>query len=131
MTGVQFLMTKWYMDRNLFFIEKRLRKSPNESYPVSIYYVLDFVIYQAPTLASIINTRVNNSIFFVRKAFEIVQMNSEILYSKPSSWKSVNAKSDESRDLDFIFEDAQHNLNQVYAIQKHKVEKPNAKAFDT
>jgi hypothetical protein len=45
MTGVQFLMTKWYMDRNLFFIEKRLRKSPNESYPVSIYYVLDFVIY--------------------------------------------------------------------------------------
>jgi|688.fasta_scaffold1158376_1 hypothetical protein len=58
-------------------------------------------------------------------------MNSEILYSKPSSWKSVNAKSDESRDLDFIFEDAQHNLNQVYAIKKHKVEKPNAKAFDT
>ena len=33
-------------------------------------------------------------------------MNSEILYSKPTSWKSVNAKSDESRDLDFIFEDA-------------------------
>jgi len=64
-------MTKGDIERNLFFIEKRVRKSPSESQTVSVYYVLDFVIYQAPTLASIINTRVNNAIFFVKKAAEI------------------------------------------------------------
>ena len=97
MKGVQFVLSKYFMDRNLFWIEKRLRSSPSEFKVISVYYVLDFVIYQAPTLASIINTRINNSIFFTKKAFEIVEKSSEILYSKPSSWKSINAKSDETR----------------------------------
>ena len=124
-------MTKGYMDRGLFFIEKRVRKSPTESQTVSVYYVLDFVIYQAPTLASVINTRVNNAIFFTKKAYEIAAANSEILYSKPYTWASLNAKSEESSDIDFIFEDAQHNLNQVHAIKKNKAEKPNAKTLDS
>jgi hypothetical protein len=67
---------------------------------------LDFVIYQAPTLASIINTRVNNTVFFVKKAAEIAAQNSEILYSKPTTWKAMNANSEEATNLDFLFEDA-------------------------
>ena len=106
MKGIQFVMTRYFLDKCLFWIEKRLRKSPDLYQVVSVYYVLDFVIYQAPTLSQIIDTRINNAIFYSKKAFEIVQQGSEILYSKPTTWKSQNEVSNETRDLNYIFEDA-------------------------
>ena len=78
----------------------RTRHAPGTVYDVvSVYYVLaqgmDFVIFQAPTLPHIVNTRINNAIFYTKKAFEIIQQGSDILYSKPTSWKSTNSTTKE------------------------------------
>ena len=77
---------------------------------------LNFVIFQAPTLPHIVTTRINNAIFYSKKAFEIIQSGSDILYSKPTSWKSTNSTANEqsTRDFDNIFEAAQDQLNKVH-----------------
>ena len=108
-------------EKKLGWIEKRKRHGPGNNYDVvSVYYVLaqgmDFVVFQAPTLPHIVTTRINNAIFYTKKAFEIIQEGSDILYSKPTSWKSTNSTSKEqnTRDFDNIFEAAQDQLNKTY-----------------
>ena len=100
MQGIQFVLKDYNAERKLGWIEKRKRHSPGNNAGkhydvVSVYYVLaidmNFVIFQAPTLPHIVNTRINNAIFYSKKAFEIIQAGSDILYSKPTSWKSTNS----------------------------------------
>ena len=64
--GLQFVVSRHFPGENLFWIEKRVRSGPEESAyeTVSVYYVLNFVIFQAPTLAHIVDTRINNAIFY-------------------------------------------------------------------
>ena len=99
MTGIQFVLREYSPIKKLGWIEKRKRHAPgniiNKSYDVvSVYYVLamgyDWHIFQAPTLPHIVNTRINNAIFYSKKAFEMIQAGSDILYSKPTSWKTTN-----------------------------------------
>ena len=110
-TGIQFVLKNYCPIQKLGRIEKRNRYGPENKYDiVSVYYVLaiefTFFIYQAPTLPSIVNTKINNAVFYSKKAFEIVQAGSDILYSKPTSWKSTNStvKDQNTRDFDNIFE---------------------------
>ena len=79
-TGIQFVLSKYFPERKLGWIEKRKRHAPGDGAKsfdvVSVYYVLaidmNFVIFQAPTLPHIVNTRINNAIFYSKKAFEII-----------------------------------------------------------
>ena len=78
-TGIQFvfIQKRYIVDKKLGWIEKRKRHGPGKQYDVvSVYYVLaqgmDFVVFQAPTLPHIVNTRINNAIFYTKKAFEII-----------------------------------------------------------
>lgn len=89
MKGIQFVFNRkhFYPEKSLFWIEKQYRTSPTEYQVVSVYYVLNFAIFQAPTLSHIVDTRINNSIFFQKKAFEIIQSASDILYTRPSTWQ--------------------------------------------
>lgn len=43
--GIQFIISKYILDKQVFWIEKRDRKSPNYYEVVSVYYVVDFCIY--------------------------------------------------------------------------------------
>lgn len=61
----------------MFWIEKRNRVSDAQVEVVSVYYFSDFVIYQAPTLAGMIDTKLNNAIFYTKKAYEILTPNIE------------------------------------------------------
>ena len=72
------MVSRFFPEKNLFWIEKRLRKSPKDYDVISVYYVLNFVIFQAPTLSHIVDTRINNSIFFQKKAFELIQGSSDM-----------------------------------------------------
>lgn len=72
MKGIQFVVTQLYPEKNLFWIEKRNRTSPRDFTVISVYYMLNFTIFQAPTLSHIVDTRINNSIFFQKKAFEMI-----------------------------------------------------------
>ena len=93
MKGIQFVVSKSFPDKNLFWIEKRHRPQPNADYDViSVYYMLNFEIFQAPTLSHLVDTRINNAIFFQKKAFEMMQSASEVLYTKQSSWAENQAR---------------------------------------
>ncbi len=81
------MVSKCFPEKSLFWIEKRIRTNVRDFDVVSVYYVLNFVIFQAPTLSHIVDTRINNSIFFQKKAFEIIQSASDILYTRPSTFK--------------------------------------------
>ena len=120
MTGVQFVISKYEPEHNLFWIQKRYRISANKYDVVSVYYVLNFVIFQAPTLSHIVDTRINNSIFFQKKAFEVIQNASDILYSsKSEDATEADATVDiQTNELDFIFEIAEAPI--VKAQQKNQ-----------
>ena len=45
MKGIQFVISRYIPDKNLFWIEKRLRRSPTDYDVISVYYVLNFVIF--------------------------------------------------------------------------------------
>ena len=116
MTGVQFVVSEFFPDRNLFWIQKRHRTSPTKHDVVSVYYALNFVIFQAPTLSHIVDTRINNSIFFQKKAFEVIQSASDILYTSKNNPANSHqdeitvATASETHELDFIFEAAEAPL---------------------
>lgn len=94
MKGIQFVFNRkhFYPEKSLFWIEKQYRTSPQDYQVVSVYYVLNFAIFQAPTLSHIVDTRINNSIFFQKKAFEIIQSASDILYTRPTTWQEEDQK---------------------------------------
>ena len=112
-----------YPEKNLYWLEKRHRTSPDKYDVVSVYYMLEYILFQAPTLSHVIDTRINNSIFFQKKAFEMLQGASDILYTSPSTWTEaqqqtapINEGQDnqentytmgQTHDLDFIFEIAE------------------------
>jgi len=53
-------------------IEKRFRSSPVDTTTISVYYILNGVIFQAPTLKKIIDAKTQNAAFLLAKAFEEV-----------------------------------------------------------
>ena len=92
--------------------------------------MLNFVIFQAPTLSHLVDTRINNAIFFQKKAFEMMQSASEVLYTRQSTWAEGEVKPEnegcnvaQTNELDFIFELAEK------PITTHEVQ--NGHAVDT
>ena len=54
----------------LYVIRKQLRHSPTQVTPVSDYYIIAGVIYQAPDLGSVLNSRILTGVSHLQKAFE-------------------------------------------------------------
>ena len=63
---------------------------------VSMYYVVDWCIFQAPTLASLIDSKLTQAIFYAKKAYEILN---------PLETKEPES-SEVAQNFDFIFETA-------------------------
>ncbi|ORX68045.1 MED6-domain-containing protein, partial [Linderina pennispora] len=61
MTGIEFAVT-YHEAPALFIITKQRRSNPTKVTPVSIYYVVNGNVYEAPSLYSIISTRMLSSI---------------------------------------------------------------------
>ena len=98
-----------YPEKNLYWLEKRHRTSPDKYDVVSVYYMLEYILFQAPTLSHVIDTRINNSIFFQKKAFEMLQGASDILYTSPSTWTEV-------QEQVVPIDDAHHNQENTYTM---------------
>lgn len=65
----------WYYSESLFVI-KKLEKSLNSTKLTGIYYIVQGTIYQAPTLAQVLKSRLRTSLYYLQSAFE--QSQSEI-----------------------------------------------------
>jgi len=54
----------------LYVIRKQTRHSPTQVTPVTDYYIIAGVIYQAPDLGSVLNSRILTGVGHLQKAFE-------------------------------------------------------------
>ena len=83
-------------------IEKRYRKSPLDTFTISVYYIVFNTIFQANTLKKLIDSKTQNAGYLINKAFEMIKENANILYTESHhSWKHL--KKYEKIDYDLVF----------------------------
>ncbi|KAJ2079362.1 Mediator of RNA polymerase II transcription subunit 6 [Coemansia sp. RSA 988] len=85
MVGVEFSVTHQEPPM-LFIITKFRRTSPTKVTPIAAYYILDGNAYEAPSLHSIVSTRMLSSIKRVENAFEIARSHAVFHPSVGYSW---------------------------------------------
>ncbi|KAK2532256.1 mediator of RNA polymerase II transcription subunit 6 [Columba livia] len=69
MVGVEYILLH-AQEPILFIIRKQQRQSPTQVMPMADYYIIAGVIYQAPDLGSVINSRVLTAVHGIQSAFE-------------------------------------------------------------
>ncbi|XP_009632501.2 mediator of RNA polymerase II transcription subunit 6 [Egretta garzetta] len=69
MVGVEYILLH-AQEPILFIIRKQQRQSPTQVIPLADYYIIAGVIYQAPDLGSVINSRVLTAVHGIQSAFE-------------------------------------------------------------
>ncbi|KAJ2037611.1 Mediator of RNA polymerase II transcription subunit 6 [Coemansia sp. RSA 2337] len=88
MVGIEFAVTHQEPPA-LFIITKFRRSSPTKLVPITVYYITDGNAYEAPTLYSIVSTRMLSSIKKVEEAFDIARSHAEFHPSTGYSWKET------------------------------------------
>eukprot|EP01023_Acetabularia_acetabulum_P034705 TRINITY_DN3260_c0_g1_i1.p2 TRINITY_DN3260_c0_g1~~TRINITY_DN3260_c0_g1_i1.p2 ORF type:complete len:241 (+),score=45.76 TRINITY_DN3260_c0_g1_i1:338-1060(+) len=58
---------------HLFIIRKQLRQGPEVTQPQALYYVLDGVVYQCPSLHAVLESRLLRAFFYIKGAFQQLQ----------------------------------------------------------
>ncbi|XP_005877323.1 PREDICTED: mediator of RNA polymerase II transcription subunit 6-like isoform X2 [Myotis brandtii] len=69
MVGVEYILSH-AQEPILFIIQKQQRQSPTQVIPLADYYIIAGVIYQAPDLGSVINSRVLTAVHGIQSAFD-------------------------------------------------------------
>ncbi|KAJ2006626.1 Mediator of RNA polymerase II transcription subunit 6 [Coemansia thaxteri] len=88
MVGIEFAVTH-QEPPTLFIITKFRRSSPTKVVPVSVYYINDGNAYEAPTLYSIVSSRMLSSIKKVEEAFDLARSHAEFHPSTGYSWRET------------------------------------------
>ena len=70
----------------LYVVRKQHRHSPTEATPLADYYIIAGVIYQAPDLTSVFNSRILSTVHHLQEAFEEASGYSRYHPSKGYSW---------------------------------------------
>lgn len=63
MTGLEYILLH-VQDPILYVIRKQHRHSPTQATPLADYYIVAGIVYQAPDLASVVNSRLVCSKWF-------------------------------------------------------------------
>jgi len=82
-TGFEYALVT---DQDPFIIQKRLRKTETEVVPFAIYYCSQGVIYQAPSILSVLSARVNSSLHHLQEAFKVVKNQAHFHTHQPYTW---------------------------------------------
>ncbi|XP_042548698.1 mediator of RNA polymerase II transcription subunit 6 isoform X3 [Dipodomys spectabilis] len=69
MVGIEYILLH-AQEPILFIIRKQQRQSPTQVIPLADYYIIAGVIYQAPDLGSVINSRVLTAVHGIQSAFD-------------------------------------------------------------
>ncbi|CAG0891778.1 unnamed protein product [Cyprideis torosa] len=86
MTGLEYMVLH-VQDPILYVIRKQHRHSPDQVTPTADYYIIAGVVYQAPDLATVINSRVLSVAHHLSSAFEEASSYSQYHPSKGYWWK--------------------------------------------
>ncbi|KAJ2740206.1 Mediator of RNA polymerase II transcription subunit 6 [Coemansia sp. BCRC 34301] len=89
MVGIEFAVTH-QEPPSLFIITKFRRSSPTKVAPMTVYYITDGNAYEAPTLYSIVSTRMLSSIKKVEEAFDIARSHAVFHPSTGYMWKETS-----------------------------------------
>ncbi len=86
--------------QNLFVIEKRYRFSnkPQDVKLISVYYIINNAIFQAPTLARIVNAKMANTLYWISQAEKELSAGASRLYSHPYCWAHLNEREEVGAD---------------------------------
>lgn len=69
MTGIEFVITH-VREPDLWVIKKQNRLNPQQTTPISTYFVINENVYMAPTVAAIMQSRVLSTSMFLKRALE-------------------------------------------------------------
>ncbi|KAJ2449720.1 Mediator of RNA polymerase II transcription subunit 6 [Coemansia sp. RSA 2336] len=89
MKGIEFAVTH-QEPPTLFIITKFRRTSPTKTTPLCVYYILDGNAYEAPSLYSIVSTRMLSSIKKVQDAFAIARSHAEFHPATGYLWQETS-----------------------------------------
>ncbi|CAG4954000.1 unnamed protein product [Parnassius apollo] len=85
MTGLEYILLH-VQDPILYVIRKQQRHSPNHVIPLADYYIIAGIVYQAPDLASVLNSRLLSAVHHLQCSFEETMMYSKYHPSKGYWW---------------------------------------------
>nr|NP_001298753.1 mediator of RNA polymerase II transcription subunit 6 [Papilio xuthus]BAM19570.1 mediator complex subunit 6 [Papilio xuthus] len=85
MTGLEYILLH-VQDPILYVIRKQQRHSPQHVIPLADYYIIAGIVYQAPDLASVLNSRLLSAVHHLQCSFEETMMYSKYHPSKGYWW---------------------------------------------
>lgn len=85
MTGLEYVLLH-VQEPILYVIRKQHRHSSQQATPIADYYIIAGVIYQAPDLASVLNSRLLSFVHHLQSSFEEASSFSRYHPSKGYSW---------------------------------------------
>ncbi|EDV23698.1 uncharacterized protein TRIADDRAFT_16220, partial [Trichoplax adhaerens] len=86
LTGIEYDLIH-VQDPILYIIRKQHRHSPTEVTPLAEYYVLAGVVYQAPDLASVLNSRLLSALYHIQSAYNEAMSYSRFEAGKDYYWE--------------------------------------------
>ena len=81
----------------LYIVRKQQRHSPTQVTPISDYYIVAGIVYQAPDLGSVVNSRLLSTVTHLQSAFEEARSYSKYHPSKGHCWQFSNSGSAASK----------------------------------
>jgi len=99
MVGAEYILLH-VQEPILYVIRKNIRHSPTQSTPVCDYYILGGVVYQAPDLGSVMNSRLLSGISHLQGAFEEARGYSRYHPSRGYWWDFGREKEEEKKKKD-------------------------------
>ncbi|XP_055848723.1 mediator of RNA polymerase II transcription subunit 6 [Episyrphus balteatus] len=98
MIGVEYILLH-VAEPILYVIRKQHRHSPTEATPLADYYIIAGMIYKAPDLANVINSRILSTVTNLQSAFEEASNYSRYHPNKGYTWDFASNKvlSDKSK----------------------------------
>ncbi|KAF2893739.1 hypothetical protein ILUMI_12433 [Ignelater luminosus] len=91
MTGLEYVLLH-VQEPILYVIRKQHRHSPSQVTPLADYYIIAGVVYQAPDLASVLNSRLLSAVHHLQSSFEETASFSRYHPSKGYSWDFKSQK---------------------------------------
>ncbi|KAL4717941.1 hypothetical protein ACJJTC_001359 [Scirpophaga incertulas] len=85
MTGLEYILLH-VQDPILYVIRKQHRHSPTQATPLADYYIIAGIVYQAPDLASVLNSRLLSAVHHLQCSFEETMSYSRYHPSKGYWW---------------------------------------------
>ncbi|XP_025833756.1 mediator of RNA polymerase II transcription subunit 6 [Agrilus planipennis] len=85
MTGLEYVLLH-VQEPILYVIRKQHRHSPTQVVPFADYYIIAGIIYQAPDLATVLNSRLLSAVHHLQSAFEEASSYARYHPSKGYSW---------------------------------------------